>query len=419
MNDPSRDDRQDAWLTVDATVSTSADQRAIGPGELVREWRQGDRRYFEYRTDRPTTPVFGFTSARYRVRSVNHNGVTVEVDYHPAHEANVARMLEVATRSLDLFGARFGPYPHRTLRIVEVPGYWNFGAYALTGIILWPENRGFLTDARRGGEVDLIARRLSHEISHQWWGHQLYPAQTEGGSMLVETLAKYSELRVLEAEHGPGSLPPLLRYERENYLLSRTNTPFPEPTLARVVDLEHVYYSKGAIVMEGIRDLIGQDALDAALRRLLREHGPGAPPATTRDLLDALHAASAPEHHALIDEWITQVSFVEMRVETATARALPGGRWRVTATVRARKTLDPGGGVKPTEIPLDDRIDVAVYASHPLTTGAAPLFAAKQGLHTGLNTLTFDVSARPAYISVDPFERRIEAERADNLLQIN
>lgn len=418
VNDPSNDDQRGSWLTLDATVSTSEDQVAIGPGDLVREWREGGRRYFQYRTAQPSTPVFGFVSGRYEVRRVNQRGVSVEVYHHPGHVYNVEKMLATASRSLEMFGERFGPYPHRHLRIVELPGYWNFGAFALPGLILWPEDRGFLTDESRSGEIDLITRRLAHEVSHQWWGHQLYPAQVEGGTMLVETLAKYSELLVLEATRGQGSLPPLLRFEREMYLLSRTNMPFPEPPLMRVVDLDHVYYSKGAIVMEAMRDLVGEEALNRALRRLLREHGAASPPATTLDLLAALRAEAAPEHHALIEEWMREVSFLDLRVESASAQPLPDGRYRVTATVLGRKTFDPAGGVQTTEVPLDEMIDVAVYAVHPLGTDAAPLYAGKHRLRTGQNEVTFEVQGRPGFISLDPFERRIEAERADNIREL-
>ncbi len=38
------------WVTFDATVSTSPDQIALAPGELVREWTAGGRRYFHYQT---------------------------------------------------------------------------------------------------------------------------------------------------------------------------------------------------------------------------------------------------------------------------------------------------------------------------------------------------------------------------------
>jgi ABC-type transport system involved in multi-copper enzyme maturation permease subunit len=409
-------DRREAWLTVDATVSTSADQTAIGPGELVRTWRQGERRWFHYRTAGLTTPVFGFVSARYQVRRVNHGGVSVEVYHHPGHAYNVDRMLAAATRSLDVYGARFGRYPQRHLRIAELPGHWGFGAYALPGLIVYPENRGFLTDTGHGGDIDLVTRRVAHEVSHQWWGHQLYPAQVEGGTTLVETLAKYSEMLVLEATQGEGSLPRLLRHEREFYVLSRMHLPFPEPPLLRVTDWDFVYYAKGAIVMDALRDLMGDEALDRALRRLLREHGAGSRPANTLDLLAALHAEAAPEHHALIDEWIREVTFYDLRVESASARPLGDGRWRVTATIRGGKTVHPGGRMEAEKAALlDEMLDVAVYARHPLSTGDRPLYARKQRLRTGPNEVTFEVRGRPGFISVDPFERRIEVERADNV----
>jgi hypothetical protein len=415
QNDPSNDDQRDLWLTLDATVSTSGDQVAIAPGELVREWRQGGRRFFRYRTAGPVTPVYAFASARYQVRRVNHRGVTVEVYHHPRHGANVAKILRTATRSIDLFSDRFGPYPRRHLRIAELPRYWPFGGFALPGMIVLTEDGSFMTHDGRGGEVDLVTRRVAHEVSHQWWGHHLYPARVEGGAMLVETLASYSDLRALEAMRGRAQALSLLRYDRELYLLWRTYLPIPEPPLTRVVDLEHVYYSKGTIVMEAIRDLIGEDALDRALRHLVRTHGPGMPRATVEDLREALWREASPEQRALIREWIDGVTFYHLRVESATAQPLPGGRWRVTATVRARKTNDPGGGTPVTEAPLDEAIDVAVFAGDPHDTEAAPLHAGKHRLRTGLNDVTFEVQGRPGYISLDPFERRIEAERADNV----
>jgi len=414
LNDPSHDDQRDGLLTLDATVSTSGEQVAIAPGELVREWRQGGRRFFRYRTAGPVTPVYAFASGKYQVRRVNHRGVMVEVYHHPRHAANVAKMLATAARSLDMFSDRFGPYPHRHLRIVELPRYWGFGAFALPGMIVMPENRGFLTDAG-SGDVDLVTRRVAHEVSHQWWGHGLYPARVEGGTMLVETLAKYSDLRVLEAMKGRAEVLSLLRLEREMYLLWRTYMPTPEPPLTRVVDLEHVYYHKGTIVMEAIRDLMGQDALDRALRHLIQTHGPGMRRATVADLRAALYAEAAPEHQALIGEWIDGVTFYHLRVESATAQPLPGGRYRVTATVRARKTIDPGGGTPVTDAPMDEEIDVAVFAGHPHDTGATPVYAAKHRLRGGLAEVTFTVQGRPGYMSLDPFERRIEAERADNV----
>jgi hypothetical protein len=172
--------------------------------------------------------------------------------------------------------------------------------------------------------------------------------------------------------------------------------------------------------MEALRDLMGEEALNRALRRLLREHGVGSRPANTTDLLAALHAEAAPEHHALIDEWIREVTFYDLRVESASARPLGDGRWRVTARIRGAKTLHPGGRMEAAKAaPLDEMLDVAVYARHPLSTGDRPLHAARQRIRTGANEVTFEVRGRPGFISVDPFERRVEVERADNVRELS
>lgn len=408
-------DRRESWLTLDVTVSTDDDQTAIAPGDLTRDWNQDGRHYFHFVTPKPITPTFGFVSARFAVRRENHGGVDIAIYYDPSHAYNIDRMMAAARRSLDIFGERFSPYAERSLRVAELPAHWGFGAYALPGIIVWPEDRGFVTKYREG-DVDLVTRRLAHEISHQWWGHVLYPAQVQGAVTLVETMAKYSEMLVTEAVQGKSAIPAMLRYERENYVLSRGNMPFPEPTLMRAYDYDFVYYSKGAIIMDALRDLMGDAALNRALRRLIQEHGGDAnPPATTLDLQAALHAESAPEQHALIDEWIGKVTLYDLRVESASTEQMPDGRNRVTVTIRGRKTLEPGGATKPSEAPLDELIDVAVYSEHPSTGNAQPIYAGKYRLRTGATQIIVEVSGKPAFVSVDPFERRIEVERADNI----
>lgn len=50
------------WIDVDTVISTSADQIAIAPGSLEREWRDGGRRYFEYKLDHPSLGFYSHVS---------------------------------------------------------------------------------------------------------------------------------------------------------------------------------------------------------------------------------------------------------------------------------------------------------------------------------------------------------------------
>ncbi len=304
--------RTERWITLDATVSTPAGQYVVGQGRLERDWQVGNRRYFHYVMDTPMTSRFGFVSARYDVTRVRHGGVDVELYHHPAHQANVAPMLEAATRSLDYFGRAFGPYQYASLRIVEVPSFLDAGALALPGVVYFVEDRGFLTDARDSTRFDIITRRVAHEVAHQWWGHQLAPATVEGLTMLVETLAKYSEQLVLRERRGEAALEPLLWVDENRYREGAAEDLEEEPGLYRVADQSWIYYGKGGVVMHALRDSVGEDAVNQSLRRLLLEHGgPAAPPANTLDLLGYLHQATPPERHPWMDRALREAGLVK------------------------------------------------------------------------------------------------------------
>ncbi len=393
---------------IETTVSTSADQVAVGPGELLGSWTRGGRRYFRYATAGPVSRQFAFVSARYAVRRVVHRGVSVEVYFHPGHPRNVDRVLRAATVSLDVFGRAFGPYPHRHLRVVEVPPYWGFGAFAMPGVTYFPEDRGFLTDARDSTRLDLVTRRVAHEVGHQWWPHQVNPGDGPGATMIVESLAKYAEQRVLRELRGEGQVTRLLELDLERYRLGRAQEREAEPPLDRATDQPWLYYGKGAVVMAGLRDLLGEAALDRALGRFVREHAHPRPAPTPRDLVAALRAEAPPERRALVDQWVSEVVTYDLAVESAAARPLPDGRWRVAARIRAGKTARRGGADVP--LPMDEEIDVAVLAG----AEGPPLHAGKHRLRGGTSEVVLVVDRRPARVAVDPFVRRVEAERADN-----
>jgi ABC-2 type transport system permease protein len=409
--------RQRAWTTLETTLSTSDDQLAVAPGALRREWRDGGRRYFHYVMDRPTVNWFAFVSAHYAVAKVKHQGIDVEVYYHPAHASNVARMMAAATRSLDVFGAQFGPYPHAQLRIVEVPSYWGFGALALSNTIYYPEHRGFVADLRGAEGVDLITRRIAHEVAHQWWGHQVDPANGPGASTITESLAKYSEQLVLKATYGEPHVRGVLAFDLDRYLRGRAAEDAEEPPLTGVKDQSYLYYGKGAVVMNALSDLLGEAAVNRALRRLVSEHAWPNPQPTALDLVAALRAEASEAHRPLIDQWMKEVVLYDLKVESATYEPLADGRYRVTARIAAAKTAHRGSEDVPLE--LDEELDVGVFAQHPdaMSATESPLYAAKHRFTGEATEVSVIVKERPAYVGVDPFLRRVELERSDNLLK--
>jgi ABC-2 type transport system permease protein len=228
------DDEAAEWIDFRATVSTARDQIAVAPGRLEASGTRGARRWFRYRADAPILNRFGFASARYAVAKRQHGAVSIEVLHVPAHATNVPRMLDSAVAALDVMQAGFGKYPYRELRIVEVPSYAPFAGFALPQIVLLREDRAFLTDARDPDRPDLVARRVAHEVAHQWFGYRFIAPGAPGGLVVTESLTKYGELLTIEKLHGREHVRRFLEIELDRYLSGRTREENREVPLVRV-----------------------------------------------------------------------------------------------------------------------------------------------------------------------------------------
>ncbi|MDQ6648447.1 MAG: hypothetical protein M3Y93_14685, partial [Pseudomonadota bacterium] len=140
------------WISFDTTVSTAADQIALAPGYLQKEWTANGRRYFHYTMtqggkNQSMLPFFSYLSARYAVRHETWKGVDISVYYNPAHAWNVGRMIQGAKDALDYDDANFTPYQFHQLRIVEFPNYATF-AQSFANTIPFSESIGFIADLR-------------------------------------------------------------------------------------------------------------------------------------------------------------------------------------------------------------------------------------------------------------------------------
>jgi len=405
-----------AWVNFAATVSTSVDQIVVAPGHLERTWERDGRRYFQYRSQSPIRSFFAFASARYEVAKRHHRDTSVELYYHPEHRMNVERVLDAAVESLDCFEARFGPYPHPELKMAEVPSYWDFGGVAMPSTIYFVEDRVFLTDARDPRRLDLVTRRVAHEVAHQWWGHQLAPASIEGSTAIVESLTKYAELLVMERKHGREHVRQQLEMELVRYLSGRSREEHEEVPLYKVGDQAYLFYAKGALIMNAIRALIGDEAMNGALMSLKQEHGGPGGHATTLDLLEHLRRAAPREKFGLIEEWMKEIVLYDLKVAAASAKQRADGRYEVTIRVAAAKSKADGRGNE-SPVPLRESIQIGIFKVHPddIEGPEAILYLNPHELHEGESELSIVVDAPPAFVAVDPYVLRIDKNRLDNI----
>jgi hypothetical protein len=397
-----------AWMTARLVVVTDSAVRALATGERRRETVTGRERTVEYVTDTPTPPRVAVLAGRYAVQRRAVHGTPVELWYHPSHVENVTRVLDAASVSLRELVARFGPYPHRTLRLVELPAGWGFGAFAMPGTLLLTEDRGMRLDAHHEGN-DLLLRRIAHEVAHQWWGGVVSPADVAGAGMLVEGLAKYAEQRVVAAVHGEHALPSMLAYDHDRYLAGRSREVVPEPPLAEAGYADdYLFYGKAAIALHGLHAVLGDDVMTRALRRVLATEGGPLGAATTTTLRHALDAeARTAADTILIAEWLEQRRVYDLRVDSV---QVTRGAGRVQLTVVGHAMLEGDrSGVAGMTLDLAARVPSrgegrgAQLSLVPVRTGAGGRFVGR---------MTLD--ADPTIVEVDPQYRWIDRNRSNN-----
>ena len=410
------------WVEAEIAVTTDADQTPVAPGTRVADVTEGGRRTARFVTDAPILHFFSVQSAAYEVERAEHGGVELAVFHDPRHRYNVQRMIDALKLSLDTFQEAFGPYQFRHVRIVEFPDYAKF-AQAFAGTIPYSEGVGFIAAFEDPEAVDYVTYVTAHELAHQWWAHQLLGADVQGATLLSETLAQYGALLVMERMYGPHQIRRFLEHELDQYLRSRSGELVEEMPLLRVENQPYVHYRKGSLVMYLLKERLGEETVNRALRGLLaRYRFAAAPWATSQDLVDALRAEAGPEHEELISDLFERIVLFDLRADEALVTKREDGRFDVELAVSARKLHADGLG-RENEVAIGETetFDVGLFRRRPGKEG----FGAEDVLHfervrlaAGQQRLRFTVDEAPAFAGVDPYVKQIDRDAADNVVAV-
>jgi ABC-2 type transport system permease protein len=406
--------RESDWINLDTTVSTAADQIAIAPGYLQREWTKDGRRYFHYKTTSPILGFWSYLSARYQVKRdawTTPDGTTIpiEIYYDAKHPYNVGRMIDGVKKSLDYFTKNFSPYQHKQVRILEFPGYRTF-AQSFPNTIPFSEDIGFIADLRDEDNIDYVFYVTAHEIAHQWWAHQVIGGNVQGSTMIVETMAQYSALMVMEKEYGPEKMQRFLKYELDRYLRDRGSELIAEQPLVLVENQGYIHYRKGAMVMYALRDDIGEDRVNRALSKFLADHAFDGPPyPTAQELVQYFRAEAAPEYQETITDLFERITLFDNKTTEVSSTKRADGKYVVKLTVTSSKLRGDAKGEEKA-VPINDLIDIGVFADKDRV-----LFSEKRRITKPVETFEIVVGETPVRAGIDPFNKLIDRNPKDNV----
>ncbi|GLR16829.1 M1 family aminopeptidase [Portibacter lacus] len=274
----SRSGSDSKGMTLDFTIGTSAYQTAITSGELVKQWKEGARNYFQYRSKQPIIDFYAVSSGNYELLQDSWSSsdgettspVLLEIYHHPRHDYNLDRMMAGMKASLDYYSVHFAPYQYQQLRIVEFPRYESF-AQSFPNTIPFSESIGFMLDIDDEEDVDMTFFVTAHEVAHQWWGMQLESANVKGRNFILETLSQYAALMVFRKQYAQEKVDQLLELQRELYDKKRKQASEAEVPLNLVGNEEYIYYNKGILAMFELQEMIGEDRVNCALKAFIHD----------------------------------------------------------------------------------------------------------------------------------------------------
>ncbi len=198
-----------------------------------------------------------------------------------------ARLNELAGEVADDFEFmrdHFGPPPNETLMVSPIPGAFGQGfpglLYLSTVSYLTPEQRP--KDAQQGYNETFFSEILhAHETAHQWWGN-IVSCTGYQDEWLMEALANYSALMLLEQRRGEEALQTVLSQYRE-HLVEEGDDGKPLDSAgpiiwgrrldsSRATAYHTITYEKGSWILHMLRRRLGDEAFLKAIGDLCRQY---------------------------------------------------------------------------------------------------------------------------------------------------
>lgn len=412
-------------IMFDITVSTDADQIAIAPGYLQKEWTEGDRRYFHYKMDVPMQNFYNIVSAKYEVvkdKTVipldsGEREISLEIYYNKGHEYNLDRMMKSMKHSFAYFSEAFSPYQYRQMRIMEFPRYASF-AQSFANTVPFSEGIGFMLKIEEDDDVDVAYYVTSHELAHQWWGHQIIPANVKGGTMLVETLAQYSALMVMKKEYELIHMQEFLKEEMNRYLTGRVTEQKKELPISLVENQQYIHYGKGAVNMFALQDYITEDSVNSALKRFVRdwrnfETNDRYP--TSADLISYFREVTPDSLQYIITDLFESIVLFENKVDAATYEK-KADKWMVEIDISAKKMQADSLGIT-NDVAIKDWVDIGVYGEDE-EGDEKLLYLQKHKIDKEDMIITVEVNEKPKRAGIDPINKLIDRNPEDNIKAI-
>jgi|GEM_PF-186664 len=251
-------------------------------------------------------------------------------------------ILGEAGRILEFYESRFGPFPFENLRIVQ--RLWSTaGGHSPASFIILNDLPRIINPgpgfperlvSSPSGPVDLSSQWkeyfLAHEIAHQWWGQGVSWARYKD-QWLSEGLSQYASLLYLRSKYGDEAGASILKKFSQWTEKKSHWGPITMGSRLSFTDYEAyqaIVYNKTSVVLDMLRDLLGDDVFFSGLKEFFAERKFSA--AATGHFKRVMETVSGRDLQAFFRLWFDSYLLPNIRAHYT----LEKGRASVTLKIR-------------------------------------------------------------------------------------
>lgn len=301
-------------VMLETVVSTVEGHHLIAQGERVASWRSNGRSFARFRTRQPIRNLPAFFSVPWQAHADEISGVDAYV-YAPGAVGPGSENVLAIKDTVAWLDRDVAAYPGDELHFVAVPEI-GFSGFALPQIVLVSNRLAFRAEPEAKAGFSQIYRRAAHEVAHQWFGHLLGYGIAEERAFLVESLAKYVELAMIDARYGSAAAEAIVAWEWSRY---RSSLFVPDAPIAPFIDGETQadQYSRATIVFACLRERVGDAAITAAARAMAERSANENRAMRSIDFVAAMKESAGAGNGDFVDEMLLGTTPIAQSLESA------------------------------------------------------------------------------------------------------
>jgi aminopeptidase N len=294
-------------------IATPSEYRVVGSGEVKAQPAKDGATVYTLTYDKPSFPG-SIAIVKEDPTRVSSEGINTRIYFRGDKAAFAQAYGEETGKIMGFFTTQFGLVPSANLTLVET-GDGAVNGYSAPGIV-------FLAPNVISKQTN--TKLLSNQLSRQWWGVLVSPAN-RNHLWLQNGPARYSELLYTEHTAGTATMEADLR---NTYVEAMTVKDPPVLQSSRLDDYSPEYWAvtaaKGAAILNMLRNVVGDENFKKGLKAFMDQYGGKS--FVTEDFRKVMERVSNEELRYFFLQWLDSSGSPEFKLEYTVFRTQTGFR---------------------------------------------------------------------------------------------